>query len=29
VAAHDYEAAAKPAIAWDDPLAKQALSRRW
>jgi IS5 family transposase len=25
VSAHDYDAAAKPAIAWDDPVAKQAL----
>lgn len=25
VAAHDYEAAGKPVVAWDDPVAKQAL----
>jgi IS5 family transposase len=25
VSAHDYESAAKPLIAWDDPIAKQAL----
>ena len=25
VSAHDYDSAAKPAIAWDDPVAKQAL----
>ena len=25
VSAHDYDSAAKPVIAWDDPLAKQAL----
>src|SRR5437588_594851 len=25
VSAHDYDTAAKPVIAWDDPLAKQAL----
>jgi IS5 family transposase len=25
LSAHDYEGAAKPAIAWDDPVAKQAL----
>ena len=25
VAAHDYDQAAKPVIAWDDPMAKQAL----
>jgi IS5 family transposase len=25
VSAHDYESAAKPVIAWDDPVAKQAL----